>query len=185
MQWLFCGLCCLVFLVPLNSELYQTGTVGSMAFFLIQSNVPVSLTSSLTGTEDGDLTQTTCSSTAILTTSSPLTQREQIQVAPLIDFDNEPPPPPAASLSQQNGLVEPVIDLTDTSPDQLLMNGAPPLIELPNDRTSGLAQKKVGSSELCDSGEVRWGVEGGVREGVEVKEVGSDMDSVTGSQELF
>ena len=140
-----------------------------------------SLTSSLTGTEDGDLTQTTCSSTAMLTTSSPLTQREQIQVAPLIDFDNEPPPPPASS-SQQNGLVEPVIDLTDTSPDQLLMNGAPPLIELPNDRTSGLAQKNVGSSELCDSGEVRWG---GGREGVEVKEVGRDMDSVTGSQELF
>ena len=109
-------------------------------------------------------------------TSSPSAQREQIQVAPLIDFDNEPPPP-VASLSQQNGLVEPVIDLTDTSPDQLLINGTPPLIDLPNDRTSGLVRKNVGSSELCDSGVVREGVEG--------EEVGDDVDSALGSQELF
>ena len=118
--------------------------------------------------------------------TSPSTQREQIQVASLIDFDNEPPP--VESSSQQNRLVEPVIDLTDTSPDQLLMNGAPPLICLPNDRAGGFSQKNTVSGELCageDEREVVEGVERGGVEGGEGREVGGDVDSVSGSQELF
>ena len=98
-------------------------------------------------------------------------------MAPLIDFDNEPP---STGSLQHNGLAEPVIDLTDTSPDQLLMNGIAPLIDLPNDRTGGVVHKNVASNEMCASGEGREEVEGG-----EVREVDGDVESVSGSQELF
>ena len=132
--------------------------------------------------QDGDLTLCSPHSTMTSeTTQCHDNHREHIQVAPLIDFEGEPT---VTSSSQHNGVVGPVIDLTEDLSDRLLLNGDTPLISVPNDRASnlGLAGKNVLNSEWSTSAsevgreeEVGGSVEG-------------DMlaaESVSGSQELF
>ena len=105
--------------------------------------------------------------TSLLSTNHD-SHREQIQVAPLINFESEPP---ITSSLQHNREIIDLTEITEISSEQLLANGDVPLIDLPND-----IQPSVCSSDS------QKGANGEVEKG----EVGrDDTESVSGSQELF